>query len=272
MFKPFVNYSGGKTRLLPYIRAEIPELSDETTYYEPFVGGGAVFLSVSHAKAVVGDTNAELINCYQVIKTDALALIDELKRHHNTRTYYYALRNWDRLSCFSNRTPVERAARTIFLSKACFNGFYRVNKKNQFNTSYGNNSSINLPTAEQLLALSDYLRKTTDIFHADFSDTLSSVRKGDFVYLDPPYDPLSESSSFTEYTSGGFSKAEQERLRDYVDKLTDLGCRVLISNSNTPFIRDLYANYTLKEVSVQRMVSGKASARGTIVELLIRNY
>lgn len=274
--RPFLKWAGGKRQLLPEIRKLFP--SEFGTYFEPFVGAGAVLFDLQPPCAVINDTNEELINCYRVIKTNPEELIKlaEEHRRNNSEAYFYGLRALDRGPRFHKLSASERAARILYLNKTCFNGLYRVNKKGQFNAPYGEHGKRpQIVNPEAVRAVSHYLNDArVEIRSGDFSDALAGAGRGDFVYFDPPYDRERKSTAFTGYASGGFGRREQELLKEACDDLTRRGCRVLLSNSPTDFIRELFSNrkcYTVREVSARRSINSDGGGRGKVRELLIFN-
>lgn len=275
LVKPFVKWVGGKRQLLPEIEKYIP--SKYSTYYEPFVGGGAVFLSQQPKKAILNDFNEELINAYQTIKDDVDGLIEELKLHEekNEQEYFYDVREWDRLDGFEELSSTKKAARVIYLNKTCFNGLYRVNASGFFNTPYGKYKNPNIVNEYTLRALSMYFNTNNITFRTgDFEDAVKNIRKGSFVYFDPPYAPLSPTSNYTGYTQGGFGVEDQIRLKKLCDKLNKRGVKFLLSNSNVPLIQDLYDedDYIIEVVGAKRAINSKGDKRGEVEEVLIRNY
>ncbi|MGG3689052.1 DNA adenine methylase [Caldifermentibacillus hisashii] len=272
VIQPFLKWAGGKRQLLPEIRKYIPKRMG--TYYEPFLGGGAVLFDLQPKKAVINDINSELINTYLVIKNNVDELIEDLRKHENTSDYYYKIRDLDRdKNRFSKLSDVEKASRLIFLNKTCFNGLFRVNSQGQFNVPFGRYKNPNIVNEFVLRAVSHYLNNNeVKILNGDFADAVSSAKKGDFVYFDSPYDPVSETASFTGYTLGGFNKDEQIRLRDLFVDLDKRGCKVLLSNSATDFIKDLYKDYHIEIVSATRNINSIATKRGKIDEVLVMNY
>lgn len=269
---PIVKWAGGKRQLLDDITPLLP--SDITSYCEPFLGGGAVLFSIQPRKAIVNDLNADLITVYEVVRDDVDALISSLRTHKNTPGYFYTIRNVDRdKEAYRKMSKVEIASRLIYLNKTCYNGLYRVNQAGEFNTPYGRYKNPNIVNEPVLRAVHDYF-KNNDIsfFHEDFSVILDKAEKGTFVYLDPPYDPVSETASFTGYHKGGFDRREQIRLKECCDRLTERGIQFMLSNSATGFIKDLYNGYTITTVKAKRAVNNDASKRGEIDEVIIRNY
>lgn len=269
---PFVKWVGGKRQLLSYIEEQIPE--QYSTYYEPFVGGGAVLFHEQPKRAVINDSNRELINLYQVIKTDPEELIDDLRRHQNEADYFYEIRGWDRDKIkYQSLSAVQRASRIIYLNKTCYNGLFRVNRAGEFNSPFGRYKNPNIVNETTIRAVSHYLSQNhVQITNIDYEMSLEQIGEGDFVYFDPPYDPVSDSANFTGYTKGGFNRAEQERLRDVCDRLHNRGVRFLLSNSSTDFIKELYQVYSIIHIEANRAVNSKASGRGKVAEVLVKNY
>ncbi|CEE01693.1 Modification methylase DpnIIA [Caldibacillus thermoamylovorans] len=272
VIQPFLKWAGGKRQLLPEIRKYVPKRMG--TYYEPFLGGAAVLFDLQPKKAVINDINSELINTYFVIKNNVEDLIEDLKKHENTSDYYYKIRDLDRdKNQFSKLSDVEKASRLIYLNKTCFNGLFRVNSQGQFNVPFGRYKNPNIVNEFVLRAVSHYLNNNeVEILNVDFADAVSCAKKGDFVYFDSPYDPVSDTASFTGYTLDGFNKDEQIRLRDLFVDLDKRGCKVLLSNSATDFIKDLYKDYHIEIVSATRNINSIASKRGKIDEVLVMNY
>lgn len=213
---PVVKWVGGKRQILDEIIPHIPQKF--STYYEPFLGGGAVLFELQPKKAIINDINSELINLYHVIKTNVDELIEDLKKHKNEKDYFYKIRELDRnKECYNSLTPIEKASRIIYLNKTCYNGLFRVNRAGQFNTPFGNYKNPNIVNEFTLRAVSKYFNKAQITFTCkDFDEALKGIRKGAFVYLDPPYDPVSDTSSFTGYDKGGFDRNEQIRLKKHV--------------------------------------------------------
>lgn len=268
---PIVKWAGGKRQLLSIIEKNLPQSFNR--YYEPFVGGGALLFHLQPEKAVINDVNEELINLYRVVKDDVDALIETLKQFRNEATYFYAIRAQDREKGFQEKTRVERAARIHYLNKTCYNGLYRVNSRGQFNAPFGRYKNPNIVNEKNLRALHLYLNNgRVDILNMDFADALESADKDAFVYLDPPYDPLSESAHFTGYAKNGFGRAEQIRLKETCDDLHKRGARFLLSNSATDFIKDLYKTYEIRIVRAKRAVNSKGDKRGAVDEVLVKNY
>ena len=269
---PVVKWVGGKRQLIDDLTPLFPKKI--TAYCEPFVGGGAVLFSLQPKIAYVNDINAELINIYEVIRDDVDALIAALSEHKNEEKYFYSIRDWDRDSeTYLQRSKVQRAARIIYLNKTCYNGLFRVNNAGEFNAPYGHYKKPNIVSAPTLRAVSNYFQSTQLTFtNTDYAEVLSTVPKGTFVYLDPPYDPVSDTANFTGYTRGGFDRTEQVRLRECCDELTRRKIKFMLSNSATEFIREQYADYDITPVRAKRAINSNASKRGHVDEVVIRNY
>ncbi len=276
LVKPFVKWVGGKKQLIEVINLYRPKTFGR--YYEPFVGGGSVFMNLQYSKTTINDYNTELINVYEVVRDSVDELLSVLKIHaeNNSQEYFYSLREWDRTGILEKKSSVERAARFIYLNKTCYNGLFRVNAQGQFNVPYGRYKNPNIVNEEVLRADSKFLKKSTiKILKGDFEKSVKSAKKGDFIYLDPPYAPLVEDThSFVGYTLNGFGYDEQLRLRDLFVKLDKKGCYVMLSNSSSKIIHELYKDYvdTTEIVGATRMVNSKASGRGKVDEVLIMNY
>jgi DNA adenine methylase len=269
---PVVKWVGGKRQILAAIQQYVPQKFD--TYYEPFIGGGAVLFALQPGKAVVNDINGELINLYQVIKDNVVALITDLEKHQNQVDYFYAIRELDRhKEKYNSLTPVERASRLIYLNKTCYNGLFRVNRAGEFNSPFGSYKNPKIVNAATLKAVSAYFNRAKITFgNTDFETVLETAQKGDFVYLDPPYDPVSDTASFTGYDKGGFGRREQLRLKQVCDELTQRGVQFLLSNSATPFIKELYCSYSIEIIQAKRAINSDPDKRGAIDEVLVRNF
>lgn len=271
LLSPFLKWAGGKRQLLPEIRKYIPKKYN--TYYEPFVGAGAVLFDLQPNKVVINDINSELINTYKVIQNNIDDLIVELRKHKNDPDHFYKIRDLDRSEDFEKLTSIEKSSRLIYLNKTCFNGLFRVNSQGQFNVPFGKYKNPQIVNEAVLRAVHNYLNTANvTILNEDFEKALSKAKKGDFIYIDPPYDPLSNTSSFTGYNLDGFNRDDQERLRDVFEELDKRGCKVLLSNSATDFIKDLYKDYHIEIVSASRNINSIASKRGKIDEVLVMNY
>ncbi|MEM7018395.1 MAG: DNA adenine methylase [Pseudomonadota bacterium] len=274
MLKPFLKWAGGKRQLLPELEKRLPE--NIQRYYEPFIGAGALLLHLQPKNAVIGDTNVELLNCYRTIRDDVNALIEKLTEYQgqNNPDAFYTTRALDRDSeTYGKLANVERAARIIYLNKTCFNGLFRVNSKGHFNVPFGRYKNPTILEGSVLNAVSTYLNTAcVDIRLSDFETTIADAGEGDFIYFDPPYDPISETAHFTSYAAGGFGRDAQIRLKETMDALSNKGCRVLLSNAQTPFIEDLYKEYCVESVQAARHINSNASKRGKIGEVMVRNY
>lgn len=271
--QPFTKWTGGKRQLLPVIRELMPKTYNR--YFEPFVGGGALFFDLAPKDAVINDFNAELINCYQQIKDNPQELIEILKVHqeYNSKEYYLDLRSADRDERIDMMSEVQRAARILYMLRVNFNGLYRVNSKNQFNVPYGRYKNPKIVDEELISAISVYLNNNQlEIKVGDFEKAIVDVRTGDFVYFDPPYIPLSETSAFTSYTHEGFSFADQVRLRDVFKRLSDTGAYVMLSNSSSSLVEELYKDFNIHYVEATRTNGAKSSSRGKISEIIVTNY
>jgi len=266
--KPFVKWAGGKRQLTKVLTNNLPPSYNR--YIEPFVGGGALLFEVLPYKAIINDINTELINAYTVIKDDIDALIEDLKKHKNEEEYYYKIRSLDP----EKLSAVERASRFIYLNKTCFNGLYRENSKGKFNVPFGKYKNPKILDEENLRAVSEYLNTAEiSILNLDYKEVCKLAKKGDFVYLDPPYYPISKSSSFTKYHKLDFTERDQMELTEVFRELDRKGCYVMLSNSNTKFIKELYKEYEIWEVSANRFINCKGDKREKVnVEVLIKNY
>lgn len=267
--RPFVKWVGGKRQLLPEILRRIPKTIDR--YYEPFVGGGAVFFALRPRAAYIADLNPDLINAYRVVQSDVEALIDDLAQHRYAKEHYYKVRDADRAADFEQRPAVSRASRLIYLNKSCYNGLYRVNSKGHFNTPFGRYTNPTIVDAENLRACSSALQCAA-IERAEFAQIEALVTPQDFVYFDPPYVPLSATAYFTGYQRGGFDLAMQRNLFDLCCRLDSRGVRFLLSNSSAPFVIELYRKFKIEIVSATRMVNSRAAKRGALAEVLVSNY
>ena len=277
---PFLKWAGGKGKLVGQLEPLLPP--EFGRYIEPFAGGGAVFFHLHNAgrlagRAVLADLNAELMNCYRVVRDRACLaeLIERLRRHAGhalDRDYYYRVRAWDRKPGYARRSPAERAARTIFLNKTCYNGLYRENSKAQFNVPYGKWRRPPRVLDEANLRACHRALQAAELHNEGFEACLDWARPGDFAYLDPPYDPLSSTASFTTYTGATFGRRDQERVASLFRELDGRGCRLLLSNSDTPLIRGLYRGFRTETILARRSINSNAWRRGPIAELAVMNY
>ncbi len=269
---PILKWAGGKRQLLSQIDKYLPKGINK--YIEPFLGGGALFFYLLPKEAFLIDLNEELINIYKVIQDNVDKLIKLLKVHkkNNNKEFYYKIRHIDKNpKKFINLSNIERAARMIYLNKTCFNGLYRVNSKGEFNVPYGRYRNPNICDEKNLKTVYQVL-KGVRIINSDFEICLDFAEKDDFIYFDPPYQPISTTANFTSYTKENFNKEDQVRLFKVYEELDNRGCKVMLSNSYNEFILDLYKKYDLKTVYARRAINSDASGRGQIKEVLIINY
>lgn len=267
---PLIQWVGGKRRLVPELLRYMP--ASFNTYYEPFVGGGALWLAVQPQRAVINDLNAELINLYQTTRDFPRELIDRINFYiqRNSKEFYLTVRGFDRKERWQTMDNITKAARFVYLITCGFNGLYRVNRKGQVNTPYGRPQQFDY---DNLIAVSQFLNTSQVAFtQNDFTDAVASAKSGDFVYLDPPYQPVSKTASFTQYTKQQFAFADQIRVRDLFFDLQKRGVKVMLSNSDTPEIRELYIGANIHQVKLQRLISAKAVTRKKVNELIITNY
>lgn len=272
--KPFVKWAGGKRQIIDKLKLYAPD--EFNTYYEPFVGGGALLFELSPKKAVINDYNEELMNVFNCIKDETKfnKMCNELNHHeaNHSEEYYYEIRNKDRDKTKFKRMPdYKRSARTIYLNKACFNGLYRVNSKNEFNVPFNRKSKVNTYDGQNLGIIHSYLNfNDITLLNTDFEDAVKNAQKGDFIYFDPPYD--SETSTFNSYTENGFGKEEQARLARVYKELSDKGCYVMLSNHNTTLIKELYKDFNIHVIEAKRNINANGKKRGKVEEVIITNY
>lgn len=267
--RPFLKWAGGKGRLIEQYEPYFPRHFQH--YYEPFLGGGAIFFHLADRfrAATLTDINAELVNVYACVRDRVEALIQQLSEHRarHSHSYYYAVRAQTQLTC-----PVQRAARLIYLNKTCFNGLYRENAKGHFNVPMGRYKNPNICDAAALRLAAHALRRTR-IACQPFEAVLSAAyEETDLVYFDPPYHPISHTSNFTGYNRYGFNATDQERLHATFVALAQRGVRVMLSNSDCPFIRELYQDFYVHTIRAARAINANARRRGKITELLITSY
>jgi DNA adenine methylase len=275
-YQPFIKWVGGKRGLLEQILPLFPKKFNN--YYEPFVGGGAVFFELfskgvlKNKKVVLSDINEELVNTYNVVKDTPFELIGKLEEYkeQHSKEFYYKIRELDRQNGYKKLSNLEKATRFIYLNKTCFNGLYRVNKKGYFNTPIGSYKNPNIADEDVILSASEALQNVK-IIHQSFKDVLKQAYQDDLIYFDPPYYPLNETSKFTSYDSNCFLEDEQFELFEVFDKLSDIGAKVVQSNSDTKFIKELYKNFDIKIVNANRFINSKSNGRGKITEVLIRS-
>lgn len=269
---PVVKWVGGKRQLLERLMPLFPETY--TTYCEPFIGGGAVLFALQPKRAIINDINSELIGVYRAIKDDVDALIKRLAQFENTKECFYDVRSWDRnAELYNQLTDIDKAARVIFLNKTCYNGLYRVNSAGEFNTPFGRYKNPNIVNESTLRAVHEYFN-TADvtILNTSYSEAVQGLPENSFVYLDPPYDPISVTASFTGYNAGGFSREDQIALRDCCRQLDAAGIKFMLSNSATEFIQDIYSDFNITIVPAKRAINSVGSKRGCVDEVVVRNY
>lgn len=293
--RPFVKWAGGKASLIPQITKYYPEALKTgciNKYVEPFVGGGAILLDVLQKyeikKAYAYDTNQDLVNAYNVIKTNVDDLIKKLKKYEDEyigldmesrKEYYYDVRSeYNSSEIKTGKLSVKRASEFIFLNRTCFNGLYRVNQSGDFNVPMGKYKNPTICDEENLRNLSELLQNV-EIICGDYQDTLELVDNNTFVYFDPPYRPLNITSGFTSYTKEDFDDEDQKQLASYYKKLDSKDAKLMLSNSNPKnvneedtFFDDIYQGFNINELQANRMINSNATKRGKISELLILNY
>lgn len=261
--RPILKWAGGKRQLLPALMRRVPHRYG--TYFEPFFGGGALFFALRPSRAVLADANARLIRMYRGVRNDVDKVIALLKGYPHDESFFYSMRKVD----IDAHSDAEVAAWFLYLNRCGYNGLYRVNRQNQFNVPFGRYKNPNICNETVLRRSSEALR-FADLHIGDFEEAVGAAKTGDFVYFDPPYVPLSATSSFTSYTSNAFDDDQQARLRDVARRLKDRGVSVLLSNSSAPAVRALYKKgFTVRSVAAKRAVNSDASKRGPVAELLI---
>lgn len=266
---PFLKWAGGKRQLISQMDKFFPKNFNK--YVEPFIGGGAVFFHLLPNNSIISDNNPDLINCYKVIKEDVEDLIISLKKHKYEKNYYYEIRALDR-DCkkFAELSDVDKASRSIYLNKSGYNGLYRVNNKGLFNVPFGRHNNPKICDEKNLRNVSQIL-KNVEIFMGSFEICLDYAKKDDFVYLDPPYFPLSDTALFTSYTKRSFDKSSQIRLFEVFKELNRRGCNLMLSNSYSEFILDLYKDFKIITLKAKRNINSNSQKRGLIKEVLILN-
>ena len=272
--KPFVKWAGGKRQIIDKLKEYVPE--NFNTYYEPFIGGGALLFELSPKKAVINDSNVELMNVYNCLCNEEkfkkmCSVLNHYEKMHSEE-FYYEIRNKDRNKNMYNKlSDYTKAARTIYLNKACFNGLYRVNSKNEFNVPFGKKAKVNTYEGANLITVSNYLTlNDIKILNIDFEQAVKDAKKNDFVYFDPPYD--SDTHTFNSYTEDGFGKEEQKRLAKVFKELDKKGVYVMLSNHNTHLVNELYKDYNMHKIEAKRNINSKGNKRGKVEELIITNY
>jgi DNA adenine methylase len=268
--KPFLKWVGGKRQLINQITPHLPKTFNN--YYEPFIGGGALLFHLLPKQAMISDINHELINVYQCVKKDYIAVVNLLKCFRYDFDFFSGIRGWDKDKDYINKySPEERTARFIYINKCGFNGLWRVNKNGECNVSFGRYINPDFICEQTLKECSEYLQNV-NIYQGDFETTIQDAGMNDFIYLDPPYDPVSITSNFVGYSQNGFTRDDQIRLKTKVDQLTLKGVRIMVSNNLTPFISDLYKDYNQHTLLATRNVNSNGEKRGVVPEILITNY
>jgi len=265
--KPILKWAGGKTSLIPQLVKHFPTKFDR--YIEPFLGGGAVFLGLpQQTLSLVNDVNSEITNFYEVVRDQPEKLmkaLDEMGCQYSEKFYYH-------VRLLKPRSALQKAARTLFLNKTCYNGLYRLNSKGQFNVPFGKRERLpRLYDSQNLLGVSRKLKKAV-IWNSDFEKVIEEAGKGDFVYCDPPYEPLSSTSSFNAYTGKGFTKEDQVRLFEVCCRAATRGAKIAVSNSASPFVKKLFHDWELVSISCRRSINSKGDRRGLIQEVLAKSY
>lgn len=275
VLRPFVKWAGGKRQLLNEIEKRLPD--NWNTYYEPFIGGGALLVNLQNqgkiSKAVISDLNGELINLYNVVKKNPDKLIDALshKEFENSEEAFRNLKNEFNLLTGLQGNNVRRAALLIYLNKHGYNGLWRVNSKGKFNVPFGRYAKRSMPTEHSILKFSNML-KHVKILNQDFEQAVKSAKKGDFVYFDPPYHPISKTANFTDYNSSGFTFDDQKRLADVFRRLDAKDVRLMLSNSKVPKIEELFDGFTIGSVEARRFINCNGEKRNGTWEILVTNY
>jgi len=268
---PFVKWAGGKGRLLSQLRPLLPSGVERMRHVEPFVGGGALFFARRPARALLTDINPALVATYNAIRDDVDAVIAALRGladGHSKASYYQIRERYNE----GRRAPVpKRAAMFIYLNKTCFNGLHRVNRKGEFNVPVGSYKNPRILNEDALRVASQALAGA-QLRCSPFDALLENAKPGDFIYFDPPYEPVSDTASFTSYARDGFSRQDQTRLRDVYQALDRRGCKLMLSNSDVPFIRELYRNFSVDTVAAPRAINCDAKKRGKVSEVVVRNY
>ena len=268
--KPLVKWAGGKRQLLceitPFVEGQYK------AYMEPFVGGGAVLFELQPSKAIINDYNLELMTLYEVVRDHPYELIEKLAVHeeNNSEKYFYSIREQDRQDTYNALSNIDKAARLVYLNRTCFNGLYRVNQNGYFNVPYGKYKNPKILDADNIMEASRYFNENdVRMMQGDYKSVLALAEKKDFVFLDPPYVPLSKTASFTSYTDGGFGIEKQIELRDECNKLRERGVPFIQTNSDCDIVRELYGDYKIKSVNVSRNINCKPSGRKGTKEVII---
>ena len=263
--KPVLKWAGGKSQLLGEIIPRMPETYNN--YIEPFFGSGAVYFAIAPEHAVIADSNPELINLYRIIASDVEGLISLLATYENTKERFYSVRAVD----WKDMEPIEAAARKVYLNKTCFNGLYRVNRKGLFNTPYANNKRTVFCDEAEIRKAAGLL-KSAEIICGDFHEVLMErVKRGDFVFLDPPYVPVSKYADFKRYTKEQFGEEDQRKLAEDVKTLHERGIKVMLTNSNHPLVHELYEDFKIEVFKTRRMINKDANNR-TGEDVIVTTY
>ncbi len=272
--KPFVKWAGGKRQIIDKLKKYVP--LEFNTYYEPFVGGGALLFELAPINAVINDSNKELMNIYSCLCDEdkfkkVCSLLNSYEKNHS-QEFYYEIRNKDKnKKAYDRLSDYTKAARTIYLNKACFNGLYRVNKKNEFNVPFGKKNKVNTYELSNLITISNYLTMNNiKILSVDFEEAVIDAKKNDFIYFDPTYD--SDTLTFNSYTEEGFGKKEQIRLAKVFKELDEKGCYVMLSNHNTTLVNELYKGYNIHLIEAKRNINSNGKKRGKVQEVIITNF
>lgn len=273
--KPVVKWAGGKRQLIEKLIELMPK--EYNNYFEPFIGGGALLFELLPDSAVINDVNQELLSIYRCLSNeeDFELMLKDLDTHEKNHSdeYYYEVRELDRKENFVDLPIWKRASRAIYLNKSCYNGLYRVNSKGYFNVPSARKQKVYTYDKENMETLHKYfMNGHVTILEGDFVKAVEKAKPGDFVYFDPPYDPIEEKSSFTSYTKFDFSKNDQKRLSDLFKELSNKGVYVMLSNHNTKFINELYDGYNIHVVNAKRMINADSKGRGNVEEVIITNY
>lgn len=274
LVQPFLKWAGGKRQLLPQMEKYLKDIK-YSNYYEPFIGGGSVLMYLQPTKATIGDYNSDLINCYECIKSNYDELISKLEEYAlmNNEKDFYEIRSLDRNEKYKKMSKIDKAARLIYLNRTCYNGLFRLNSSGQFNTPFGKYKNPNICNKPVLSALNKYFNDNEINFvNDDFEKVCSNIPKNSLVYFDPPYDQFENQVNFVGYTSIGFTRDDQIRLKKLCDKIVDSGSTVIISNSATDFIKELYNDKKRYEINIlmaRRNINSNALKRGEIEEVLI---
>lgn len=269
--RPFVKWVGGKGRLLAQLKPLLPVGVHRMRHVEPFIGGGAMFFDRRPERSLLCDVNPSLIGTYRAIRDsvdDVVEVLEGLAAGHSKEAYYGVRTHYNSLG---THTGVERAGMFIYLNKTCFNGLHRVNRKGEFNVPAGRYKNPRICDHEGLRAASRALADT-ELRCDGFESLVATANPGDFVYFDPPYEPVSDTANFTAYTTGGFDRSDQTRLRDLFRALDRRGCKLMLSNSDVPFIRDLYDGFRIDVIAASRAINCNARKRGKVAEVVVRNY